>query len=171
MREARYGAVSTKDQLIAKAGRPKDDISFGFLGTKKMSTGYKAVLGGLKDYHQIFNSDSNQKAVGQPRVDAMMEQIDRVGTAAQRYMQAKGHSHKAEIAEIQTQVANEKQVLKGLKDEVDKGVKLPGNMELWDIVAFAREGIALKDIAALHAEGLSPQDAREGSRIANRARS
>ena len=57
VREARYGAISTRDQLIAKAGRLKDDISFGFLGTKKMSTGYKAILGGLDHYEATFDND------------------------------------------------------------------------------------------------------------------
>jgi hypothetical protein len=166
VRDARYGGIGTKDQLIAKAGRPKDDVSFGFLGSKKMSTGYKAILTGMDRYQDTFANDRRQKAMGMAgpsniRLEALHEQLDGVGSAAQKYLQAKGHGRKPEITEIQGRVAHEKQVIQGLKDEVAKGAKLPDNMELSDIVAFAREGISLKDMAALHAEGLSPKDARD----------
>lgn len=170
-REARYGGVPDKDQLIAKAGRPKDDINFGIFGTKKMSTGYKAILGGLENYKKAFENDTfNQSNVkngygtsSSPlhRLQVLEEHLDGLSSSSEKYINARGHSHKDEIRALKADVQREKEVVTGLMDEISKGGKLPEGMELSEVVAFARQGISLRDMGGLHAMGVSPQGARD----------
>jgi hypothetical protein len=173
MRQARYGAVSTKNQLLAKAGRPKDDISFGFLGTKKMSTGYKAILGGLERYQDTFKNDSKLHGSGKQgsdssRLDALKQQLDGLGDATGKYMKARGHTRKEEIGEIQAQVAHDTEVVKGLQDEVSKGAKLPDRMHLSEIVSYARQASRSRTCRACTTKGCRPSVRGTSSRIATR---
>ena len=158
-RIARYGGLDTREQLIQRAGRPKDDISFGLFGTKSMSSGYKAILNGLDGYHQALAPNGEQPRPEQ--LEALMVQLGDLEGATARYMEARGHSHKYEISVVQSQIKHEKKVIQGLLDEVRGGEPLPDTMTLEEIVAFARQGIALKDMMVLHHRGHSPESARE----------
>ncbi|MCW1838990.1 hypothetical protein [Prosthecomicrobium hirschii] len=155
VRAAAAAGVATKDELIKTSGRPKDDRFFGLY---KMSTGYKAVLGALEDYHgTVKNADTSGKT---PRetVKSLMGQLDRIYDNADRYAAKAKHSHKGMVNEVQMQVEQDREVLAGLDKELADGGKIPAGMSFEKVLAFAREGISLDDMAAV--KDMTPLEAR-----------
>ncbi|MBT9292935.1 hypothetical protein [Prosthecodimorpha staleyi] len=155
VRAAWTSGVSTKDDLIKTSGRPKDDRFFGLY---KMSTGYKAVLGGLEDYHGTIKKADTSGETPRETVKSLMGQLDRVYDHAERYGAKAKHSHKGMVNEVQMQVEQDREVLAGLDKELASGGKIPPGMSFEQVLAFAREGISLNDMASV--KDMTPLEAR-----------
>lgn len=149
--EARYRALPSKDQLIAKAGRPKDDISFGVFGTKKMSTRYKAVLGGLENYNHALGSDTQ---VGKPQVRQLRDHLATLKQATSDYGTSKKHSHKSEMEDLGRQIRREEKLLKSVAEQLDFGASWPAGVSLKEGLHFIRQGVQVADLAATLAQDL-----------------
>lgn len=160
-RGARFGALDTSDVLISKAGRPKDDISFGFLGSIKMSTGYKALISDLDGYHSAISNDETWRHSGRSdssRLSDVSYRLEELEGSADRYMTQANHTRKDQIADLRGQIRNERTVIEGLKKEISEGASLPKNMSMEQILAFAREGVPLEIMGDL--AHLTPAEAR-----------
>ena len=167
-RQARLGALPSVNELVGRAGRPRDDISFGFLGTRKMSTGYKNILAGLGKYQDLckgLEKPITSQREQQGAVDAMLSELDTLEHAAAGYDKGFFHDRKQAIGDLRSQVANERVVLQGLHNELKAGGTLPPGASLTDAMAFAREGVSLKDMGRLMEKGLQPDQAREAREL------
>ena len=117
VRHARYGALTDHVRFRERAGRPKDDISFGFLGTWRMSTGYKSILEKLEDYHSSYRPDvlatihdpnqdyelgesDSEKVALMRTLQSMREDLDDLTHCTDRYIRKSGHTRKDEVSSI-----------------------------------------------------------------------
>src|SRR5262245_36425121 len=125
VRKARYGALDTRDDLIKKAGRPKEDKNFGFFGTKKMSTGYKAILGGLENYKNETSRAGGRQESPTQRLQGLKAKLGEIDSSVDTYMGIKKHGRKQEIGGIKEQVRRETEVIDKLIDEISKGTEFP----------------------------------------------
>lgn len=152
LRAAWTSGVATREDVIKISGEPKKKM-FGFI---PMSTGYKNVLSGLSDYHQGLK----QADTGNPKatIETLAGQLDKIFDLADRYAAKSKHTHKGMVGEVQMQVEREKVALEGLKSELSQGAKIPEGMSFETVLAFAREGISLRDMASV--KDMSPLEAR-----------
>ena len=153
--EARYRALPTKDQLIEKAGRPKDDIKYWFFGsrTKKMSTAYKAILKQLESYQGTMG---HQDKVSRTQVQELRDHLLTLKDSTQAYQNRDSHSRKEEIAALNHQVRGELDVLNNLLLEMDEqGSTWPDGVSLKDGMDFARQGVKLADLQATMQQDLA----------------
>jgi hypothetical protein len=162
-RRARYGGLPEHEQFMSKAGRPKEDTFFGLW---KMSTGYKQILGGLERYHGAFGQEALKDVPGKDELQTtvwlqtMREELDDLHDSTSSYLRKGGHTRKEEVRQLQSQIEHDTRVVQRLLNDIEKGGTIP-DMPLSDIVAYARQGIQLKDMEEFHARGLSPNEARE----------
>ena len=64
--QARLGGLNSAYAFTAKAGKPKDDWSFAFLGKYRRDEGYKAVLGGVEKYQaKVASAGTSNSGVQQ----------------------------------------------------------------------------------------------------------
>lgn len=164
-RDAQAPGIEDRTSLEGRAGRPKDDKDFGLFKVK-MSTGYKAILNNLDNYHNQISRDQGTlygfMAFGGTsslsRLHALEDSLSDLQSSANKYMNSSKHSHKAEIGQIRAQIKAETEVLQSLMDQVGKGAELPKDMSMAEILDFARNGIAVKDIPDF--KGLTGAQAR-----------
>ena len=171
VRLARFGALPSSNELMTRAGRPKDDIRFG-LFTLQRSSEYKAILNGLNAYHALTSSGAmaaqgagNQSTrVLVDAAETLQTQLDTLAQAAERYGSNSRHTRTGAIEDLRTQIAHERTVLQGVINEFKAGGALPAGASIADVIAFAREGVSLADMTRLLNRGLLPSqasDARE----------
>jgi len=162
-RPARYGGLPEHTQFMDKAGRPKEDRLFGLW---KMSTGYRNLLGGLELYHQRYGQNALNDVPGRDKLmsttwlESMRHHLDVLRDRCGRYIRDGGHTRKDAVHELRSQIDHETRVVQRLLNDIEKGVPVP-DMPLSEIVAYARQGIQLEDMQELHAQHLSPNQARE----------
>lgn len=165
VRQARLSGLDSAAAFTAKAGKPKDDWSFGFLGKYHRDEGYKAVLGGMEKYQAKVASAGTSKAGMQQDLGKMAAMLDDLTGPARRCMTqdaGPGGARKEAFTELGSQIANEKQAVGDLVRQLDQGASVPPGATLADAIAFAREGVSLKDMATLMARGLDASQAKEG---------
>jgi hypothetical protein len=145
--EARYKALPTMDQLIQKAGRPKDDIKFWCFGsrTKKMSTGYKAILKGLEDYHDALDR-GGKGAKG--RMKLLRGHLQSMQATNNAYLGKAGHSRNHNIEALGHQIRNEIRLLDRAIQQMSEGADWPDGVSLKDGLNFARQGVEIGDLRA-----------------------
>jgi len=117
-REAHYAGLPSRDRLVGKAGRPKDDIRFGIFGTKKMSTGYKDLLGKLDVYHSKYALNYEGTLSPESQLEQLDEYLGHLSSSVDKYLKGTGSgigkSHtdttrNQEIKNLKTQITEEKQ--------------------------------------------------------------
>lgn len=144
--EARYRALPTKSQLIEKAGRPKDDIKFWFFGsrTKRMSTGYKAILKGVENYQKTHGHTGN---VDRGKLQELRDHLETLKDATKAYSGGDSHTRKAEIAGLNHQVRGEIRLLDRILKQMDnEGATWPEGVSLKEGLNFTRQGVKLNDL-------------------------
>lgn len=166
-RDARAPGVEDRTSLEGRAGRPKDDKSFGLI-TIKMSTGYKAVLNNLDNYHNQVTRDQGTlfglmafggSTSSLSRLHVLEDSLSDLKASADKYMNSSKHTHKTEIGQVRAQIKAETEVLESLMDQVGKGAELPKDMSMAEILDFARNGIAVKDMPDF--KGMTGAQARQ----------
>ncbi len=156
---ARHGELDTREQITARIGRPRNDISFGFFGTKKMSTGYKALLNANDSYRNQLDNPAPHKS-SQEQLTSLKSALQSARDNCQTYIDKKGHTHKDDVQALNTRFGHELGVVNGLISDLEKGGKIPTGLSLKDAVAYARQGIRLEDMQEMHTLHLSPEQAR-----------
>jgi hypothetical protein len=147
---ARDRALPTRDQLIAKAGRPKDDITFLGLTIHRMSTGYKALLEGLDGYHDALNSDQR---VTRDQLEGLLGHLQTLSEGADRYVKRSSHTRISEINDLKDQIDDHIDLLEGVLQQVEEGAAWHRRVSLRDGIDFARRGV---DVKGFRAEALRP---------------
>jgi hypothetical protein len=173
VRQARLSGLDSADAFTAKAGKPKDDLSFGFLGKYRRDEGYKAVLGGMEKYQAKAAADGTSNAGVKQDLGKLAGMLDDLAGAASRYQTqdaSQGGARKAAFDGLGSQIANEKQAIGDLVTQLNQGATFPTGATLADAIAFAREGVSLKDMAALMARGLDASQAKEGREVIDNQR-
>lgn len=165
IRQARLSGMESAAAFTAKAGKPKDDISFSFLGKYRRDEGYKAVLEGMKTYEAKLPAASTAGPGALKDLGALAGMLDGLSAAMDRYQakdSSEGGVRKDAFATLALQVANDKRAIGDLVSQLNQGASLPEEATLADALAFAREGVSLKDVGTLIGRGLSPSQAKEG---------
>lgn len=124
-----------------------------------MSTGYKAVLGALEDYHSTVKNTEylRQDAARDGEYDTdgsvgpHLRQYHRYAAKAKHL--ARGHGQRSPDAS-----RADSEVLAGLDKELADGGKIPAGISFEKVLAFARKGISLNDMAAV--KDMTPLEAR-----------
>ena len=150
-RDARYGALPTKDQVLQGAGRPNDDPLFGLF---KSSSGEGSdlhefegsVLHELEDYHGILNGLHGTAPRFQ--VQDLDEQLHRLDSGVTAYLkQGEGTDGADVVGELQTRIGTERVVLDALLQDVKSGGTFPQHLTFAEVMKLAREGMTLKEMA------------------------
>ena len=159
--QAKLSGVPDRAGMIKFAGRPKSDIKFLGITIHKMSTGYKAVLGELDQYKNVTNNAYGQ--IGKAGIDHALDMLNDVDKAAAKYEMGAKHGRTAEMGELRQQIQAEKQLLLGLRAEIDAlpGSHLPMGMSIGDALAYAKQGCTLDQAVRLNNLMISPDKAGE----------
>jgi hypothetical protein len=138
---ARCHALPTREQLIAKAGRPRDDITFRGLTIHRMSTGYKALLEGLDRYHDALNSDQR---VTRNQLEGLLDHLQTLRQGADRYVNRSSHTRSSEINDLKDQIDDHIDLLQSVLQQVKKGAAWSPLVSLRDGIDFARRDVAVR---------------------------
>ena len=85
VRQARLSGLEGAAAFTAKAGKPKDAWSFGFLGKYRRDEGYKAILGGMEKYQaKVASAGTTTPGVKQD-LGKMAAMLDDLTGPAGRY--------------------------------------------------------------------------------------
>ncbi|MCF8161179.1 MAG: hypothetical protein K9J76_10775 [Polaromonas sp.] len=163
--KARLSGLEGADVFTAKAGRPKEDISFGMLGKYHRDEGYKAVIKGMKTYEAAGAPVSSSGPQALKGLDQMRDKVTDLALAVDRYQAtdtSQGGVRKEAFVALGLQLQNEMVAINQLVEQLRQGASLPEGASLADAVAFAREGVSLKDMATLMERGLDSSQAKEG---------
>ena len=154
-----FAKLSNRAQVTSdnRAGRPKDDVSFGFITFKK-STSYKNILSKLDSYHTevsspVFVSSKRQLA-------HMDEQLKSLSKATTRYNRGSSHTRKKEMTKLGKEVNAERKIVRDIRRQLASGGTMPDGMSLSQVMDYARAGISLRDMAGFHTRGIEPRVAR-----------
>ncbi|WP_423454114.1 hypothetical protein [Ottowia sp. VDI28] len=136
----------------------------------RQPVGYKLILGNLQSYHDACDmrgggtsllSHAGVAEVALAQLGELSEAIDRYLTHPQN---KENKELKQTLQDLRAQISIEHKVLAGVLTELKEGVPLPEDAALSHALAFAREGVSLKDMARLMEKGLlrhQAADARE----------
>jgi hypothetical protein len=168
--EARYYALPIRDQLIDKAGPPKENIKYlniNYLGPipipMPMSGSYKSLLKELDDYHKDLNSD---KPVTRGRLKGLLGKLETLQKRANSYVADPRHGRIDKIKDLRYQIdCNVKLLDDVLAQIAEDGSDWPAGVSLRDGTNFARQGVAVKDLGTFLAQdlrdwGMSAKDLR-----------
>jgi hypothetical protein len=140
---ARYLALPTRDQLIAKAGRPKDNITFRGVTVYRMSTGYKTLLAGLDRYQDALNK---HQPVTPERLEGLLRHLQGLRKGTDRYFGSSSHTHIGEIKDLRYQIDCNIDLLEGMKKQMKDGAAWPPGTSLRQGIKFARQGVPVEDL-------------------------
>jgi hypothetical protein len=148
---ARYHALPTSDQLIAKAGRPKDDITFFGHIIRRKSTGYKALLKGLDQYHSALKSGQH---VTPERLEGLLDHLQDLRKGTDRYVDGRFHTHTGEIKDLRYQLDRNIDLLKVMLQQMKGGAAWPPGTSLRQGIKLARQGVPVKDLFTFRYQNL-----------------
>lgn len=109
-----------------------------------------------------------QKDLG--KMAAMLEDLSGAAGRYQAKDASQGGARKAAFSALGSQLANERQAIGDLVRQLNQGASFPAGATLADAVAFAREGVSLKDMTTLMARGLDASQAKEGRELIDNQR-
>jgi hypothetical protein len=165
VRQARLSGLDSATAFTAKAGKPKEDFNFRCFGKYRRDEGYKAVIAGLETYQAKAASAGTSNSGVKQDLGKMAAMLDDLAGTAGRYQAqdaSQGGARKAAFGALGSQIANEKQAIADLVTQLNQGASVPPGATVADAIAFAREGVSLKDMATLMARGLDASQAKEG---------
>jgi hypothetical protein len=148
---ARYLALPTRDQLIAKAGRPKDNITFRGVTVYRMSTGYKTLLAGLDRYHDAL---TKHEPVTRKRLDGLLGHLRGLRKGTDRYVGSSSHTHIGEIKDLRYQIDCNIDLLEGMKKQMEDGAAWPPGTSLRQGIKLARQGVPVRDLFTFRYQNL-----------------
>lgn len=159
-KDKRATALPSIRQLIERAGPVRSPNVFerflNIFRKDKSSENYLGIVNALKAYHAACQTPSGEEA--KLRLDELTRTLDRYSRSADR------NHHRADvIADLRTQITSERTALKTLLAESAADC-LPQGATLSQALAFAREGVSLKQMQRLMDQGLTfdqPKKARE----------
>jgi hypothetical protein len=136
---------------------------------RRQPQGYLKFLANLESYHAAGAAKDAGARSDIDLAKQAMALLNKLEISTQRYIHNNSGEHKDDphtetLNDLRDQIPIERQVLQGLLDELKNGGKLPEGADLSHALAFAREGVSLKDMDRLMAKGLLPNqasDARE----------
>jgi hypothetical protein len=142
-KQVTFAQVPDREGLINVAGRPKDDIKFLGLTIHKMSTGYKAVLGKLDDFHaatDLRSTNAMGGAVTADKVRLALDSLIDLETLVTRYERGAKHSRKEEVGALKSQLAAERRILTSINRDIGglPDGRLPDGMSLRDAIEGMR---------------------------------
>ncbi|MCD2513145.1 phosphatidylinositol 4-kinase [Comamonas endophytica] len=127
---------------------------------------YINILVELDHYQDAFAAHTLQESERTPTAQTIEDAaklLEKLQTTTEKYLQVgtSGDPHTQAIKDLRDQLSLEHRVLSDLVSELKMGTALPEGADLSRAVAFAREGISLKDMDRFMASGMSPAEARK----------
>lgn len=134
---------------------------------QKLPDGYRKTLVDLDHYQAACTApppgESGATTTAKAVEDAL-KLLENLQASTERYLQAgpsPSDPHTQALQDLRDQIPLEHRVLCALLSELKTGTPLPEKAQLPQVLAFAREGIRLEDMARFMASGSSPAQARE----------
>lgn len=136
---------------------------------QKLPDGYRKILVDLDHYQTASTApelgESGQTSTAKAVEDAV-KLLENLQASTEKYLQAgnapsPSDPHTQALQDLRDQIPLEHRVLSDLLSELKTGIPLPEKAQLPQVLAFAREGIRLEDMARFLASGSSPAQARE----------
>jgi len=136
------------------------------------SPDYRKLVDKLQSYHDFCdNFKAVEESSGLPLQVAAnlkqsaLQQLQALGDMVKSFCEEKPRDLNSRgwlaLQDLSKQVALEQASLGKVIGEMEQGVALPGGASLSNALAFAREGVSLKDMVRLVNSGLLPQQAAE----------
>lgn len=137
---------------------------------RQQPQGYLKFLASLESYHA---AGAAQDAGARSDIDLAkqaMALLNNLETSTYRYIDSNYGNHQDDphtetLNDLRDQIPIEREVLQGLIDELNNGGTLPEGADLSHALAFAREGVSLKDMDRLMARGLLPSQASDAREV------
>ena len=140
LRAARFAALSTREQLIQTAGRPKDNISFGVFGSKKCPRSTKPCSMDWTRTTTVRKPPIHQPTP-QEALESRLKVLEELENAVDQYGN-KAATHVQSRSNNSSSIANERTVPQILVQELKNGAELPHGAKLSDTLAYSREGVS-----------------------------
>lgn len=168
LREAvRARALPTRAEMEAIAGRPKDDFKVLGFTVARRSTGYKAVLDMLDDFHAALGHPSG--ASPEDRLSHLYGKLTTLNVALAGYTSKSRHTRSDQMRDLQSVVANKQAALKYVFVELKRrNWQLPLGLTLTDLVsrgnldkfvAANKRGVSVERFAQYSGAGKSIDEA------------
>jgi len=145
---------------------------------QKLSDGYRKILVDLDHYQGACAAQPRKESESSPTLKAVEDaakMLEKLQATTEKYLQAfdtrvASDPHTQAIKDLRDQISFERRVLSDLLSELKMGTSVPEKADLSHILAFAREGIRLDNMARFVDSAMPPAEARKQLDIERRNR-